>query len=177
MADKIKMIMEESQEGTEVYNVPFPKDLSQLKEMSPIVLKFPYNIDYIHSYGQDSPWFAGLSNKKLLGTKCPKCSYTMATPKLACPMCGTETDWIELPQVGKIHSFTVCHFGAEKFLPECPFVLALIEWPKVDTLLLTRLLGVDPMKASLDWVGMKVKAKFLRLSKFSPTDVYFIPAE
>jgi uncharacterized OB-fold protein len=92
-------------------------------------------------------------------------------------MCGAETDWIELPQVAKVHSFTVCHFGAETFLPECPFVLALIEWPKVNTLLLTRLLGVDPLKPTLDWVGMKVKAKFLRLSKFSPTDVYFIPAE
>ena len=101
-------------------------------------------------------------------------------------MCDTETGmpdvWNrnrmdELPTEATIHSFTVCHFGAEAFLPECPFVLALIEWPEADTLFLTRLLGVDHTKASLDWVWMKVKAKFLRLSKFSPTDVYFVPAE
>ena len=179
MTDEIKMRMDENQDGTEIYQVPFPKDLSQLKDMSPIIIKSPYQIDYIHSYGQDSPWFAGLANKKLLATKCvdPKCGYTTATPKGACYVCGNKTDWIELPEVGAIHSFTVCHFGAEAFLPECPFILGLIEWKEADTLLLTRLLGLDPAKASLDWVGMKVKSKFLRLSKFSPTDVYFVPAE
>ncbi|MGB4782491.1 hypothetical protein [Candidatus Methylomirabilis sp.] len=41
---------------------------------------------------------------------------------------------------------------------------------------LSRLLGVDPLNPSLDWVGMKVRAKFRRLSKFKPTDVYFVPA-
>lgn len=179
MADEIKMRIEESQEGTQVYSVPFPKDLSTLKDMAPIVIKFPWQVDYIHSYGQDSPWFAAAANKKLLATKCTdkKCGYVCATPKLACPVCGKEADWIELPQQGKIHSFTVCHFGAEAFLPECPFVLALIEWEEADTLFLTRLLGVDPLKPTLDWVGMTVQAKFLRLSKFRPTDVYFVPAK
>ena len=177
MADEVKMRIEESQEGTEVYNVPFPKDLSGLKEMAPLVIKFPYQVDYIHSYGQDSPWFAGLSNKRLLATKCPACKYTCATPKLACPVCGSATEWIELPKIGKIHSFTVCYFGAEAFLPECPFVLALIEWKEANTLLLTRLLGVDPLKPTLDWIGMKVEAKFVRLSQFKPTDVYFVPAK
>jgi len=47
----------------------------------------------------------------------------------------------------------------------------------VDTLFLARLVGVDPHKASLDWIGMKVKGRFLRNSKFKPTDVYFCPAE
>jgi uncharacterized OB-fold protein len=56
-------------------------------------------------------------------------------------------------------------------------VLILVEWPGVDTLFLSRLLGVDPQNPSLEWVGMQVRAKFRRLSKFKPTDVYFIPAE
>ena len=140
MTDEIKMRMEEDQSGTEVYSVPFPEDISKLKEMSPILIKWPWEQEYIHSYAQDSPWFAALANGKLLGTKCPACSYTCVNPRLACPECGAETDWVELPKQGYIHSFTVCHFGAEKFLPECPFVLALIEWPEANTLLLTRLL-------------------------------------
>ena len=88
-----------------------------------------------------------------------------------------ETDWIELPKEGRVHCFTVCHFGSQEFLPECPFVLALIEFEGFDSLFLTRLLGVDPLKPSLDWVGMKVKPKYRRLSKIKPTDVYFVPAE
>jgi hypothetical protein len=55
-------------------------------------------------------------------------------------------------------------------------ILILVEWPGIDTLFLSRLLGVDPLKPSLDWVGMKIRAKFRRLSKFKPTDVYFVPA-
>jgi uncharacterized OB-fold protein len=90
---------------------------------------------------------------------------------------GEETQWVVLPNEGTVHAFTVCHFGSEEFLPECPFVLALIEFEGADTLFLTRLLGIDPDHASLDWIGMKVRAKYLRNSKLKPTDVYFVPVE
>src|SRR3990167_9478504 len=80
---KIKTTVEESTDGTVLYNVPFPKNIESLKEMTPIIIKQPYSIDYVHSYGQDYPWFAGLANKKLLGTKCTGCGYVFATPKLS----------------------------------------------------------------------------------------------
>ncbi len=38
-----------------------------------------------------------------------------------------------------------------------------------------RLIGLDPAKVSLDWIGMKVKARYLRNAKLKPTDVYFVP--
>lgn len=167
---------DETLDGAVLYNVPFPKNLEHLKDMGPIVMRYPYHVDYIHSYGQDSPWFAGLANKKLLGTVCPKCGYKHTTPKLACIKCGSECDWKELPAEGKVHTFTVCQFGAEEFLKETPFALALIEFEGWDTLLLTRLMGVDLAAPTMKWVGMKVKPKFRRNSKFKPTDVWFIPA-
>ena len=77
MADKEKANIPETDEGTIVFNVPFPDDLSGLKKMTPIIIKQPYQIDYIHSYGQDSPFFAGLANKKLLGTKCTRSAILM----------------------------------------------------------------------------------------------------
>jgi len=167
----------ETDEGTVLFNVPFPEDLKDLKKMAPIIIRQSYHIDYIHSYGQDSPFFAGLANRKLLGTVCTSCGYKFATPKRHCMECGSECDWFELPQEGRVHTFTVCHFGSEEFLKETPFVLALIEFEEVNTLFLTRLVGLEPAEASLDWVGMKVRARFRRLSKFKPTDVYFVPAE
>jgi uncharacterized protein len=91
---------------------------------------------------------------------------------------GRETEWIDISErPARVHAFTVCHFGSEEFLPETPFVLALIEFEGVNTLLLTRLLGVDPEQASLDWIGMQVHPQFLRNSKLKPTDVYFVPAK
>ena len=95
---------------TTVFNIPLPSDMKALKGMSPIVIKQPYQIDYIHSYGQDSPFFAGLSNGKLLGTKCGRCDYTYATPRLACTQCGGRPMG-RTPPVGRVHTFTTCYFG------------------------------------------------------------------
>ena len=177
---KIKAKIDETDTGTTLFNVPFPttldkKTLTALKLQAPVMIKQPYQIDYIHSYGQDSPWFSGLANKHLLGNRDPETGYTYAQPRGHDMYSGEETDWIELPTEGRVHAFTVCHFGSEEFLPETPFILILVEFKHVDTLLLTRLLGVDPDEASLDWIGMQVKAKFRRLSKFKPTDIYFVP--
>lgn len=164
-------------QGTPVYQVPLPRDLKQLKEMSPLVITQHYEIDYIHSYAQDSPFFAGLTNGKLLGTRCAECGYAYATPRRHCMECGSECDWIELPTEGTIHTFTVCHYGSEEFLPEVPFILGLIEFDGIDTLFLARLAGFDPDKPSLDWIGMRVKAKFRRFPRLKPTDVTFVPVE
>ena len=112
--------------------------------MSPILIEQPYNITYLHSFGQDSPFFAGLANGTFLVTKEPESGYTYGTPRGHDMYSGEETEWVEIPAEGKVHAFTVCHFGSEEFLPECPFVLALIDFPGVDTLFLARLIGVEP---------------------------------
>src|SRR3712207_8573523 len=49
-----------------------------------------YEIDYQHSYAQDSPWFVGLSKGKLLGSRCAPCRYTYATPRGHCMECGAR---------------------------------------------------------------------------------------
>lgn len=164
---------------TPVRKIPFPKELTEetlemLKDFTPIKIDQEYCINYIHSYGQDSPFFAGLTNGKILGTRCSKCDYTYATPRLACMECGSETKWVELPQEGKIHTWTTCYFGAEKFLKETPFNLVLVEFEGADTLFLARLVGVEQDDI---YIGMPIKAKFKRETELSPTDVYFVPLE
>jgi uncharacterized OB-fold protein len=167
--------MEENLDGPVVYNFPFPTgdDLSALKEMSPIVTKFPYQIDYNYSYGQDSPFFAALSNKRFIVNRDKETGYTYATPRGHDMYTGQETEWVEIEPVGQIHAFTVCHFGSEAFLPECPYVLIQVEFEACDTLFLGRLIGVDPADATLDWIGKQVRGRFLRNSKLKPTDIYF----
>jgi len=172
----------ESLGGSIVHGVPFPRQtdpaaLAQLKNMTPLQIEQEYSITYLHSYGQDSPWFAALANKRLLAARDPRTGYTYANPRAHDMVSGGETEWIDITdRPARIHTFTVCYFGSEEFLPETPYVLALIEFEGVDTLLLTRLMGVDPAEASLDWIGMRVAPKFLRNSKLKPTDVYFVPA-
>jgi uncharacterized protein len=180
---KLPSKREETLGGYIVHGVPFPvntdpESLAFLKKMTPIQIEQPYSIIYLHSYGQDSPWFAGLANKRLLASQDPETGYTYANPRGADMFTGNETNWVDITdRSAKVHAFTVCHFGSEEFLPETPFVLALVEIEGVNTLLLTRLMGVDPMEATLDWIDMPVKPSFLRNSKLKPTDVYFSPVE
>jgi uncharacterized OB-fold protein len=174
---------EETLGGYVVHTIPFPnktdaESLARLKEMTPLTIEQDYKITYLHSYGQDSPWFAALSNRRLLASREVVSGYTYANPRGHDMYSGRETEWIDITdRPAHVHAFTVCHFGSEEFLPETPFVLALIEFEGVNTLLLTRLVGVDPNKASIQWIGAEVKPRFLRNSKLKPTDVYFVPSQ
>jgi len=150
----------ETEEGTILFNV------------DPIIIKHHYEIDYLHSYAQDSPFFAALAEKKLLGSRCDACGYTFATPRGHCMECGAKTHWFELPLQGLVHTFTTCYYGSEAFLKETPFTLILVEFDRVDTLFMSRLIGVEPDEAR---IGMPVRARFVRNSKFRVTDVYFVP--
>lgn len=174
---------EETLGGYVVHRVPFPiktdkESLARLKEMSPLTIEQEYKITYLHSYGQDSPWFAALSNKRLIASREVVSGYTYANPRGSDMYSGRETEWIDITdRPARIHAFTVCYFGSEEFLPETPYVLALIEFEGVDTLLLTRLVGVDPDHPSTDWIGTRVKPRFRRNSKLKPTDVFFTPID
>ena len=180
---KLPARREETLGGYIVHGVPFPlstdeEALQFLKKMAPIQIEQEYSIRYLHSYGQDSPWFAGLANRRLLASQAPAEEYTYANPRGHDMYSGAETRWIDITDAAaRVHAFTVCYFGSEEFLPETPFVLALIELEGVNTLLLTRLMGVDPQKPGLEWIGMRVRPQFLRNSKLKPTDVYFVPRE
>jgi hypothetical protein len=157
-----KLRLPETGQGTVVFNT------------DPLIIKNHYEIDYIHSYAEDSPFFIGLSQGKLQGSECTKCHYRYATPRAYCMDCGKKTKWIELPLDGRVHTWTTCYFGSEAFLKETPFNLVLVEFAGVNTLLLARLIGATQEEMR---VGMKIRAQFRRNSKFDPTDVYFVPAE
>lgn len=159
MSEK-KIRLPESETGAVLYNT------------DPIIMKWHYEIDYKHSYAQDSPFFVGLSNGELMGSACSRCNVVFATPRGHCMSCGKETTWITLPDSGKIHTFTTCFFGGETFLKETPFTLILVEFEGVDTFFLSRLIGVTDESVE---IGMSVKAQFLRNSQFLATDVYFVP--
>ncbi len=139
-----------------------------------LVIKFPYSINYIHSYAEDSPFFLGLAEGRLRGSKCrkPKCGFVFATPRSHCMVCGAPTEWFDLPLKGRLHSWTTCHFGSEAFLKETPYNLCMVEFDGAGSLLLARL--KDCTQDDI-WVGMPVEAKFSPKPKYSITDVWFVP--
>ena len=139
-----------------------------------LVIRFPYAIDYIHSYAEDSPFFLGLAQGKLLGSRCTAkgCGFRFATPRSHCMVCGSATAWFPLPLRGRLHSWTTCHFGSEAFLKETPYNLALVEFEGADSVLLVRL--KDCVESEI-YVGMPVVARFNDKPRYLITDVWFVP--
>jgi len=149
----------EIEHGTEVFGV------------DPLTIGVHFEVDYIHSYKQDTPFFHGLAKRKLMGSHCARCNYRYATPRSHCMYCGGRTEWFELANEGRVHSWTVCYFAAQEFLKDVPFTLVLVEFEGVDTLFLSRLVGVEREEMK---IGMSVKAKFRRKATWSVRDVYFV---
>ncbi len=137
----------------------------------------PYDIMYRHSYGVVSRFFAGLLQKKILGTRCPKCGDVFCPPRAHCwrNECALqETEWIELPPEGVLHSYTILGFAAEAFLRDLPFILAYVRIDGANTLIAGRLREIKPEEVECD---TKVNIKFVAKPKGSPLDFYFVPAE
>lgn len=140
-----------------------------------LILDYPYSIRYIHSYAEDTPFFLGLAEGRLKGSRCTSksCGFVYATPRGHCMVCASPTEWIDLPTKGKIHSWTTCHFGSEAFLKETPYNLAMVEFEGAGSLLLARL--KDCVESDL-YVGMPVEARFDPKPKYSITDIWFVPS-
>lgn len=141
-----------------------------------LIIDYPYSIRYIHSYAEDTPFFLGLANGELKGSRCtnPDCGFLFATPRGHCMVCGRETKWTNLPLAGKIHAWTTCHFGSEAFLKETPYNLALVEFEGAGSLLMARL--KDCVESEI-YIGMPVEARFDPNPKYSIADVWFVPAK
>ena len=147
--------------------------MTHVYNWDPLQIGRHYEIDYIHSYGGVSRYFHGLKEKKLWASRCPECGATWLPPRRDCGKCGARTEWFEAPTVGKVHTFSVLHFAGEAFLKDIPFALVYVELPGIDTMLLSRVVGVKLEDVK---IGMPVKAKFNRLPEWSASDVWFEPA-
>lgn len=161
--------------GYKIVRGPTGSRLDQLGEGNYMIVDRPYDIMYHHSYGRVSQFFQGLLEKKFLGTKCSKCGDVFFPPRVHCwrPSCRLkETQWVELPKTGILHSFTILGFAATAFLPDLPFVLGYIRVDGANTLIASRILEIDPLDVHPD---MKVKAKFVDKPKGTTLDFFFVP--
>ena len=58
--------------------------VDKLQPRTYMVIERPWDVMYNHSYGRVSPFFMGLLEKKLMGTKCPKCGDVFCPPRAHC---------------------------------------------------------------------------------------------
>jgi uncharacterized OB-fold protein len=117
----------------------------------------PVNLDYIYAASpEESSFFRGLAEGKLLGQRCPVCRHVYIPPRSACPVDGVPTtDEIELADTGTVTTYCIVNvpFLGQKIKP--PYVSAYVLLDGADIAFLHLILGIDAADVRM---GMRVKA-------------------
>lgn len=138
-------------EGDSPATTPGPAGESVDGIIAPVKLSY----DYAAS-PEESAFFRGLADGKILGQRCPTCQKVYVPPRGACPVDGVPTTTVvEVPDTGIVTTFCVVNvpFLGQKITP--PYVSAYMLLDGADIAFLHLLLGVDPADVRM---GMRVKA-------------------
>lgn len=206
-----KVKAEEAQYGgSVVHKIPIPdpdklsaQELSDiLEKLTPMKIEQTLTQTYHHSHGQDTPFFAGLSNGELFGAYCPDCSRVYVTPRGHCVYDGEKTGWVRLKGPGKLHTHAVCYKAGEAYQDLTPLVLVYVEFENIElpdgrvverseNFILSRLILPDDIMEQIEEaketgdfsvidevlkIGMPVFPKFKRITNQDISDLYFVRA-
>jgi uncharacterized OB-fold protein len=117
----------------------------------------PVSLDYLYAASpEESAFYRGLNEGRILGQRCPTCQKVYVPPRSACPADGTPTaEEVEVSQTGTITTFCIVNvpFLGQKITP--PYVSAYVLLDGADIAVLHLILGVPAAEVRM---GMRVKA-------------------
>ncbi len=119
---------------------------------------------HYHTYGLLTPYFKGLAEGRLLGTRCvhPACPISRGNgelwlpPRADCPDCHQPMVWNEIEDpTGYIYTYTYVERGGTGLEIPCPYYQIDVKMEGVCTIVKSYLNGLGPIK-----IGDKVRAHF-----------------
>jgi uncharacterized protein len=117
----------------------------------------PVNLNYTYAASpEESAFFRGLAEGRILGQRCPKCQKVYVPPRPACPTDGVPTEGeIELPDIGTVTTFCIVNvpFLGQKITP--PYVSAYVLLDGADIAIQHLILDIPAEEVRM---GMRVKA-------------------
>ena len=117
----------------------------------------PVELDYTYEASpEESAFFRGLAEGRVLGQRCPRCGKVYVPPRSACPVDGVATtDEVELADTGTVTTFCVVNvpFLGQKIQP--PYVSAYVLLDGADIAFLHLIQGIPADEVRM---GMRVKA-------------------
>jgi len=126
-------------------------------------------------------FFEEFKNKKIMGTRCPKCVRVLVPARKFCPRCFVDTsEWVQISDKGTVKTWTLCTFEFTGQPMEPPYIQGLIDLDGADTSLSHFIGGVDlstleKVKEKVK-IGMRVKAKWRDNPQGNILDIeYFEP--
>ncbi|HJQ03958.1 MAG TPA: OB-fold domain-containing protein [Nocardioides sp.] len=117
----------------------------------------PVSLDYTYAASpEESAFFRGLAEGRILGQRCPVCRKVYVPPRAACPTDGVPTEEeIELSDTGTVTTFCIVNvpFLGQKITP--PYVSAYILLDGADIALQHLILDIPAEEIRM---GLRVKA-------------------
>lgn len=134
---------------------------------------------HYHTYGQLTPYFKGLTEGRLLATRCTNARCPVGKgkgglwlpPRVDCPDCHQPMVWEEIPNPhGYIYAYTYVERGGTGLEIECPYYQIDVKMDGVWTIVKSYLVDRKPIK-----IGDKVRAGFRTGKDATNTclDLYF----
>ena len=116
----------------------------------------PVHLDYLYAASpEESAFFRGMAEGRILGQRCPVCHKVYVPPRGACPVDGVPTtDEVELPGTGTITTYCIVNvpFLGQKIAP--PYVSAYVLLDGADIALLHLILEIPADEVRM---GMRVE--------------------
>ena len=117
----------------------------------------PVELDYLYAASpEESAFYRGLAEGRILGQRCPTCQKVYVPPRSACPADGTPTtDEVELPDKGTVTTFCIVNvpFLGQRIKP--PYVSAYVLLDGADIAFLHLILDIPAEEVRM---GMRVEA-------------------
>ena len=117
----------------------------------------PVTLDYLYAASpEESAFFRGLEQGRILGQRCPACRKVYVPPRSACPVDGVATtDEVELAHTGTVTTFCIVNvpFLGQRITP--PYVSAYVLLDGADIAFLHLILDVPVEEVRM---GMRVEA-------------------
>lgn len=110
-----------------------------------ITIQGQWKFDYTYFAGEHaSRFFRELrENRKIMGTRCPKCERLLVPARGFCDACMERTtDWEEVGPEGTLETFTIIT-AAFPGLPKPPIIMAYVTLDGADTALINLVHGLD----------------------------------
>jgi uncharacterized OB-fold protein len=148
----------------------------EIMSEEPLVVRNPRAHDHFHVYGGLSPFFRGLREGKLTGTRCPNpaCAEKRIwlPPRPYCPDCWSKMEYVAAPTTGTLYTHSTVLYPGWYFRLSTPCPLISVELEGVCTKLMSYLKEGEPE------IGMPIRAVF---NTAKPTntilDLAWVPAE
>lgn len=142
-----------------------------------VVLK-PRTIEHRRSYGGISPFFKGLTEGRLLGTRCRFCSRALIwlPPRPDCPDCWKRMNWKEIKTEGAtVYTYSVAEFSGAGAKGSLPWPLISVEIPGVWTFFMSYL---AEFAEDEPYIGMPIRPVFRTENPtYTILDVGWVPVD